>query len=423
MATEFVADMRKETARELERIRGEVAIAKEELRVRFEYYFQVLRGKHLELVAQLDEVVRVAETQVEDRQLKLNQLKVTKADASHNLQHNELNETLINVSRELDEKIRGLEATVDRIPSLWLEWHDGWLEGGMAGLCRLCEGVSYVNRHNPVWSGVNRGVEQTEIFTPFDLSIDRDNGDIFVSDYAAHRIQVFSKEGNYSKTIKPQGMICPYSITVTLHHLFVGCRDARSIYKLDKVSGDILCCVKTGYVIRGLSVDTDTLFVGMCGTNSIYHLSVEDLRSVELTPLNSPHITEDTSLRGLKLAPSLFIVLFHECPYSVQSFSRDGNLMHLIVSQEQLIGASCFCLDRHMNIVISDEKAHNVKVFSREGQLVATIGHKGTGPGEFRSPQGIDINKEGLVVVVDSKQSRKLQFFQFLFVCVKPTFL
>ena len=71
---------------------------------------------------------------------------------------------------------------MDRIPSVWLEWHDGWLEGGMAGLCRLCEGVSYVNRHNPVWSGVDKGEGQMEISYPSGLSIDRENGDIFVSD-------------------------------------------------------------------------------------------------------------------------------------------------------------------------------------------------------------------------------------------------
>ena len=68
MATEFVVDMREETARELERIQGEVEIAKEELRDRFECYFQMLRDKHLKLVVQLDEVVHVAETQVAERQ-------------------------------------------------------------------------------------------------------------------------------------------------------------------------------------------------------------------------------------------------------------------------------------------------------------------------------------------------------------------
>ena len=413
MATEIVAEMRGETARELERIRGEVVLAKDELRLRFECYFEVLRAKHLELVAQLDEVVRVAETQLEERQVKLNQLRITKAEVSHNLQHNELNETLANVSRELDEKIRGLEATVDRIPSVWLEWCDGWLESGMAGLCRLCEGVSYVNGHNPVWSGVDKGDGQMEIYTPYGLSIDRDTGDIFVCDFGADRIQVFGKEGNYLRTIKPQGMSRPISIAVSLHHLFVSCIAPRSICKLDKVSGDILCRVKTEYYMHGLSVetDTDTLYAGMYDTNSISHYSVEDLRTVDTTPLNSPHITWGTELFDLKLVSSLFIVLFCGCTYPVQSFSRDGNLVRLIVSHEQLIGAFYFCLDRNMNIIISNTGAHNVKVFDREGQLVATIGRKGTGPGEFSSPHGIDINKEGLIVVVDYKQSHKLQFF------------
>ena len=410
MATAFVADMRGETARELERIRGEVALAKEELRVRFECYFQMLRDKHLELVAQLDEVVHVAETQVAERQEKLNQLQVAKAEMSHTLQHNELNETLMNVSRELDEKIRGLEATVDRIPSVWLEWHDGWLEGGMAGLCRLCEGVSYVNRHNPVWSGVDSGEGQMEIYDPFGLSIDRENGDIFVCDFVANRIQVFSKEGNYLRTIEPQGMSSPDSITVSLNHLFVSC-DNSHIYKLDKVSGDILCCVETVHVMCGLSADTDTLYAGMCESNSISHLSVEDLGSVGITPLNSPHITEDTKLCDIKLAPSLFIVLFRECPYPVQSFSRDGTLMHSIVSQEQLIRTNHFCLDRHMNIIISDTYAHNIKVFNREGLLITIIGQEGTEPGQFQSPRGIAINREGLIVVVDWKESHELQFF------------
>ena len=300
MATEIVAEMREETARELERIRGEVVVAKEELRIRFEYYFQVLRVKHLELVAQLDEVVRVAETQVEKRQVKLNQLRITKAEMSHNLQHNELNETLANVSRELDEKIRGLEATVDRIPSVWLEWCDGLLEGGMAGLCRLCEGVSYVNRHNPVLSGVDKGMGQMEIYNPSGLSIDRDNGDIFVCDCSAERIQVFGKEGNYLRTIEQQGMIRPSSIAISLHHLFVSCNLPLSIYKLDRVSGDILCCVETDYYMYCLSVDTDTLYAGMSVTNRISHFSVEDLRSVDMTLLNSPHITRETRLIDLK---------------------------------------------------------------------------------------------------------------------------
>ena len=112
--------------------------------------------------------------------------------------------------------------------------------------------------------------------------------------------------------------------------------------------------------MRGLSVDTDTLYAGKCVTNRISHFSVEDLRSVDLTPLNSPYLTEDTTLLDLKLTPSLFIVLFRECTYLVQSFSRDGNLSHLIVPHEQLNEARFFCLDRHLNIIVSDFETHDV---------------------------------------------------------------
>ena len=73
--------------------------------------------------------------------------------------------------------------------------------------------------------------------------------------------------------------------------------------------------------------------------------------------------------------------------------------------------AEYFSLDRNMNIIVSDTGADSVKVFNREGQLVATIGHEGTGPGELYDPEGIDINKEGLIIVVDNKDSHKLQFF------------
>ena len=411
MATEIVTGMREETARELERLRREVLMAKQELQHRFEYYFRLLREKHFEMEAQLDEVVRVAEAQLVDRRTQLDQLIITKADVAQNLIHNELNETRLRFTRELDEKIQGLDAIVDQVPSVWLEWRDEWLTGGMAELCRVCEGVSYVNRHNPVCSGVNKGEGQNEISLPFDLSTDRHNGDVYVCDWDAARIQVFSREGIHQRTISLQGLTYPDHITVTPHHLFVSCILPCRIYKLDKLSGSFLCSVITAYIISGLSADTDTLYAGMCGSNQIFHLSLEDLTIIRVTSLNSPHITQDTMLQDLKIATSLFIVMFYDCNYPIQTFSRDGNLIQVIASQDQLIDAYYFCVDRHLNIIVSDRMAHNLKVFSIEGHLLTTIGQEGEGPGKFRCPKGIDIDKEGRIVVVDLKESHKLQFF------------
>ena len=400
MATEIGAGMREEIARELERIRREVLMAKQELRDRFEYYFGVLREKHLEMEARLDEVVRVAETRVVDRQTQLNQLRITKAEVSQNLVHNKLNETLVNVSRELDEKIQGLEVIVDQVPSVWLEWRDEWLVGGMAELCVVCEGVSYVNRHNPVCSGVNRGKGQNELSYPWGLSTDRHNGDVYVCDYGAVRIQVFSREGIHQRTISLQGLSRPDEITVTPHQLFVSCIIPSRLLKLDKLSGSILCSVKTEDSIYGLSADTDTLYTGMRSSNQVCHHSLEDLTTIRVTTLNSPHITQDTTLLDLKIATSIFIVLFGDCNYPIQTFSRDGNLIQVITSQDQLIDASYLCVDRHFNIIVSDMGPHNLKIFFIEGHLLTTIGQEGEGPGKFYNPSGYSRQTGSVWIVI-----------------------
>ena len=73
--------------------------------------------------------------------------------------------------------------------------------------------------------------------------------------------------------------------------------------------------------------------------------------------------------------------------------------------------AHFLCVDRHLNIIVSDYLADNLKVFSIEGHLLTTIGQEGEGPGNFDRPMGIDVDKEGRIVVVDKKKSHCLQFF------------
>ena len=210
-------------------------------------------------------------------------------------------------------------------------------------------------------------------------------------------------------------MSIPTEITVTPHQLFVRCNIPCRIYKLDKLSGSILCSVKTEDYISGQSADSNTLYTGMYESNQICHLSLEDLTTIRVTPLNSPHITQDTRLHtkliDLKIATSLFVVLFLNSNYPIQTFSRDGNLTQVITSQDQLIDANYLCVDRHLNIIVSDSGAHNLKVFSIEGHLLTTIGQEGEGPGKFDYPRGIDVDKEGRIVVVDDKQSHRIQFF------------
>ena len=228
-------------------------------------------------------------------------------------------------------------------------------------------------------------------------------------DFIAARIQVFSRDGIHQRTISPQGLSSPSDISVTPHQLFLNCCQPCRIYKLDIMSRSILCSVEIEDTMSGLSADSDILYSGMCESNQICHLSSEDLTTITVTPLNSPHVTQDTLLRDLKIATSLFVVLFGNCDYPIQTLSRDGNLIRMITSQDQLIN-DYLCVDRHLNIIVSDCETHNLKIFSIEGQLLTTIGQRGKGPGKFVCPRGINVD-EGRIVVVDFKPYHKLQFF------------
>jgi hypothetical protein len=52
----------------------------------------------------------------------------------------------------------------------------------------------------------------------------------------------------------------------------------------------------------------------------------------------------------------------------------------------------------HKNIYVVDAKDHVIKVFSKSGAFVMSIGRKGQAPGEFESPQDLDIFDEKIYV-------------------------
>jgi len=54
------------------------------------------------------------------------------------------------------------------------------------------------------------------------------------------------------------------------------------------------------------------------------------------------------------------------------------------------------------NVYLLDSQLHEVKIFSRDGEYVRTIGHEGEGPGEFRRPSDLFLTPDGLVAVVQA---------------------
>ena len=406
-----------ELERKLRDLCEHVELKKEEVRSNFQQFHCLLAMRETFLLEEMDDIVRTAIQEIKEKKETLRELNTARDGLERDLTKNKLKEILDKNLRQLEDEIGRELARGVNVEWIELEWKREQLEQSVVEVCGVVSlnerpvavlPVDYSQRMCPVWSCVRQGTGQNELSAPFHLVTDKDSGQVFVYD-TANRIQVFDN-GNYQRSIEV-GFVDAVSIAITPHQLFVLCIGLANsnLAELDKLSGNIVNNVTLNYPISSITADTDTLYGGTRLTNQILHLSLDNMSTIRITSLNSPHIDQGTGLHDLKVTASLFVVLFNSS--EIQTFSREGNLIRIIASRGQLMVPYCLCLDRQSNIIVSDTFAHNVKVFSPEGDLIATIGQEGTEPGEFKSPSGIDVDKDGRIVVVDRKDNHMLQFF------------
>ena len=115
----------------------------------------------------------------------------------------------------------------------------------------------------------------------------------------------------------------------------------------------------------------------------------------------------------VKLTADTVYVLCRESP-CVRVFSQAGEMLRSVVSlgeQMQVIDPRYFCIDSYENIIISDSGANGIKVFSKEGAHIHTIGREGEQAGEFNRPRGLALTNELNLVVVSLNTNDRLQIF------------
>jgi hypothetical protein len=85
-------------------------------------------------------------------------------------------------------------------------------------------------------------------------------------------------------------------------------------------------------------------------------------------------------------------------------FHRVDSVM-LVTPPEEAIGIASAIVALPGEFMLTDITRGNIKVFSRQGRLLRTIGQPGDGPGEFRRPVSIVQDGGGRLVVLDLKRS------------------
>ena len=151
------------------------------------------------------------------------------------------------------------------------------------------------------------------------------------------------------------------------------------------------------------------------------HLYVADYGNHRLQILN-PNLDFLTSIRhqsmtdpvDVKFSTNQMLVLSRSDNPCVHMFTFSGEKIDSIITRGiglQVREAYFFCLDRYNNIMISDRRAHCIKIFSLEGELLHTLSEFGHEVGMLYYPNGIAMLRHTQIVCVSESINFSLQIF------------
>jgi DNA-binding beta-propeller fold protein YncE len=107
------------------------------------------------------------------------------------------------------------------------------------------------------------------------------------------------------------------------------------------------------------------------------------------------------------------LVVAEEGTGKVHTFSSAGVLHQSFSAAEKPgmgINASGMAVDGNGYVYVSDQFRNQVQKFNSAGQLVASLGKQGQGPGEFAGPRGLAVDSAGNLFIADEFNNRIQKF-------------
>ena len=317
---------------------------------------------------------------------------------------------------EIDTKLEHLEfGKVELI----FECDTHQLEEAISVLGQLVERDSkpipnYLKLQQPQISFAKRGKAPEELFWPRGVAFDEQRKLIYVANSELNLfsivgcIKVFSVTGEYVNTFCEEQLEYPVGIAINGNEVYICDSYLHSILHFKLPEFRLVTIVgKKGNGVGEFSfprqptvAPNGSLFVADRMNHRVVMMSdkLEFQQSISHASMRQPF---DVKL----LYDEVFVLSYEDNP-CLHVFSLSGEKLRSFISRgrlgnRQLKNVHFFCFDKKQNILISDYTDGSIKVFSRDGALLHTLGRTQEANKRIR-PKGILVTSDNKIICASS---------------------
>ena len=397
-----------ELEKKLTDLSEQVALKKEEVRSNFQQFHHLLSVREEFLLREMDDIVTLARQEVAEKKETLQELYKAREGLERDLTKNKLKKLLESNLRAIEAEIGEEVARDMNVCWMELDWKREALEQSVIEVCKVVclkerpvTRVEYSTKLCPVWS--HHGTDSDRISAPEQLAIDDTTHNIFVADGGANRIQIFNGEGNHLYTISTPPE--PIGIALTDEYIFVSTY-YNLVLKIEKSSNETIKSVTTENHVYGIETNSNSdIYVCELLNRSIVVFD-KDLKYLKRIKLNSIQVTSDTQTHSIKLYDDNMYVMFGNLssppPFHLQIFTLEGELVRCLIKQSEIRMSYFFSIDQLGNIIVTDLFGNQIKIFSKEGEVLHTItSDMLPGDQKFIYPNGVAIDRQNRIIVAN----------------------
>ena len=399
--------------RELAALVSHVQIEKERVSSNFLQLHSLLAVKELSLLQEMDGIVVRARHELAEKREILEELDTARQSLERDLTKNKLRNVLDKNLRTLEDQIGEEVSRGVSVGWVELEWRKEQLEQSVIEVCtvvtqkeRPFRSEDYSLKLSPVSS--REGTGPGEIKDSMQIAIDNTTQHIFVTDYGASIIQVFSEEGNHLYKIPTA--VLPIGIALTKEYIFVSAKD--QLAKIRKSNNKSVKSVITEERVWGIDIDGNNNIYGCEASNQSVIVFENNLKFLKRIKLQTSHIKSYTHTRCIKLYRDSMYVLFDYSPFPLQILSLEGELVRCLIPRSEIGYCFFFSMDRLGNIAVADTSNNRIKIFSNEGEPMHTI-NSDLLPGDqkFIRPTGVAVDRKIRIIVAHKNKECNLVAF------------